>query len=229
MIQLKHVVKIYNKGTSSAVTALNDVTLTIRDGEFVSIMGPSGSGKSTLLHILGCMDTMTDGEYVLDEIRVHEQKPERLHKIRGSRISFVFQQFALMNTYTVFENVELPLLAQKVSKKERKRIVNEKLKQMGIEELAKKLPGKISGGQQQRTAIARALASGSTVILADEPTGALDQHTSQEVMDVLKKINEEGKTVIIVTHDPNIAARTNRCIQIVDGKIAKDSGAEWTE
>ena len=206
MIQLNNVVKIYNKGTSSAVAALNGVTLTIGDGEFVSIMGPSGSGKSTLLHILGCMDTMTEGEYELDGIRVQDLKPEQLHKIRGSKISFVFQQFALMNTYTVFENVELPLLSQKVGKKERKRIVNEKLNQLGIADLSRKLPGKISGGQQQRTAIARALASGSSIILADEPTGALDQHTSQEVMEVLKEINEEGKTIIIVTHDPNIAS-----------------------
>lgn len=223
MIQLNNVVKIYNKGTSSAVAALNGVTLTIGDGEFVSIMGPSGSGKSTLLHILGCMDTMTEGEYELDGIRVQDLKPERLHKIRGSKISFVFQQFALMNTYTVFENVELPLLSQKVGKKERKRIVNEKLNQLGIADLARKLPGKISGGQQQRTAIARALASGSSIILADEPTGALDQHTSQEVMEVLKEINEEGKTIIIVTHDPNIASKTKRCIQIVDGRIVEDS------
>lgn len=223
MIQLNNVVKIYNKGTSSAVAALNGVTLTIGDGEFVSIMGPSGSGKSTLLHILGCMDTMTEGEYELDGIRVQDLKPEQLHKIRGSKISFVFQQFALMNTYTVFENVELPLLSQKVGKKERKRIVNEKLNQLGIADLARKLPGKISGGQQQRTAIARALASGSSIILADEPTGALDQHTSQEVMEVLKEINEEGKTIIIVTHDPNIASRTKRCIQIVDGRIVEDT------
>ena len=223
MIQLNNVVKIYNKGTSSAVAALNGVTLTIGDGEFVSIMGPSGSGKSTLLHILGCMDTMTEGEYELDGIRVQDLKPEQLHKIRGSKISFVFQQFALMNTYTVFENVELPLLSQKVGKKERKRIVNEKLNQLGIADLSRKLPGKISGGQQQRTAIARALASGSSIILADEPTGALDQHTSQEVMEVLKEINEEGKTIIIVTHDPNIASRTKRCIQIVDGRIVEDS------
>ena len=223
MIQLNNVVKIYNKGTSSAVAALNGVTLTIGDGEFVSIMGPSGSGKSALLHILGCMDTMTEGEYELDGIRVQDLEPERLHKIRGSKISFVFQQFALMNTYTVFENVELPLLSQKVGKKERKRIVNEKLNQLGIADLSRKLPGKISGGQQQRTAIARALASGSSIILADEPTGALDQHTSQEVMEVLKEINEEGKTIIIVTHDPNIASRTKRCIQIVDGRIVEDS------
>lgn len=223
MIQLNNVVKIYNKGTSSAVAALNGVTLTIGDGEFVSIMGPSGSGKSTLLHILGCMDTMTEGEYELDGIRVQDLKPEQLHKIRGSKISFVFQQFALMNTYTVFENVELPLLSQKVGKKERKRIVNEKLNQLGIADLARKLPGKISGGQQQRTAIARALASGSSIILADEPTGALDQHTSQEVMEVLKAINEEGKTIIIVTHDPNIASKTKRCIQIVDGRIVEDT------
>ena len=223
MIQLNNVVKIYNKGTSSAVAALNGVTLTIGDGEFVSIMGPSGSGKSTLLHILGCMDTMTEGEYELDGIRVQDLKPEQLHKIRGSKISFVFQQFALMNTYTVFENVELPLLSQKVGKKERKRIVNEKLNQLGIADLSRKLPGKISGGQQQRTAIARALASGSSIILADEPTGALDQHTSQEVMEVLKAINEEGKTIIIVTHDPNIASKTKRCIQIVDGRIVEDA------
>lgn len=223
MIMLKDVVKTYNKGTSSAVTALNGINLVIEDGEFVSIMGPSGSGKSTLLHILGCMDTMTEGEYELDDIKIHEQKAANLHKIRGAKISFVFQQFALMNAYTVFENVELPLLAQNVKKKERKRIVKEKLEQMGILDLAKKLPGKISGGQQQRTAIARALASGSSIILADEPTGALDQHTSQEVMDVLKKINEDGKTVILVTHDPNIAARTKRCIQMVDGKIIQDS------
>lgn len=226
MIQLKNVIKIYNKGTSSAVTALNGVTVTIEDGEFVSIMGPSGSGKSTLLHILGCMDTMTEGEYYLDDIKIHEQKSSDLHKIRGAKISFVFQQFALMNTYTVFENVELPLLAQNVGKKERKRIVMETLEALGISELAKKLPGKISGGQQQRTAIARALASGSEIILADEPTGALDQSTSQEVLGLLKEINKKGKTVIIVTHDPKIAEQTKRCIKIVDGTIVDDIKTE---
>ncbi len=222
MIELKNVVKIYNKGSASAVTALNGISLKVEDGEFVSIMGPSGSGKSTLLHILGCMDTMTEGEYLLDGKLIDKKKPEQLHHIRGSKISFVFQQFALMNTYTVYENVELPLLAQNVRKKERKRMVHEQLKRLGIDELSKKLPGKISGGQQQRTAIARALASGAPIILADEPTGALDQKTSGEVLDLLKEINEEGKTIIIVTHDPNVAARTKRCITIVDGMIESD-------
>lgn len=221
MIRTKNLTKIY-KGETYETRALNNVNLTIEDGEFIAVMGPSGSGKSTLLNILGCMDTLTDGEYYLDGQEIHNLKLKELHKIRKEKISFVFQHFALMNNYSVYENVEMPLLAKNVNRFQRKKIVHEKLKLLGIDDLADKLPTQISGGQQQRTAIARALVSDNNIILADEPTGALDRKTGDELMKVLMEINASGKTIIIVTHDENVASRTKRIIKILDGEIVGD-------
>lgn len=221
MIKLADVTKIY--GTEENGTkALDNVSLTINDGEMIAIMGTSGSGKSTLINLLGGMDTLTSGTYLYNGTDVGNMKLSELHKFRKNNISFVFQHFALMNHYTVFENVEVPLRAKRIKRARRKEIVMEKLKMLGIEELAKKLPVQISGGQQQRCAIARALAADNQLILADEPTGALDSKTGKEIMDIFTDIKHLGKTVIIVTHDNKIADRCERIIRIEDGKIVKD-------
>ena len=218
MIELKDVCKTYKYGKEET-KALDNINLTIKDGEFVAVIGNSGSGKSTLLNVIGCMDLMDSGSYILNGQEISGIKINQLHKARKESISFVFQNFALLNHYTVFENVEVPLLAKKVRKSERKRIVKEKLELMGIYDLKSKLPTKISGGQQQRCAIARALASDNNIILADEPTGALDSKTGEEIMNVLKELNGMGKTVIIVTHNMDIAKQTDRILEMEDGRI----------
>lgn len=218
MIELKDVCKTYKYGKEET-KALDNINLTIKDGEFVAVIGNSGSGKSTLLNVIGCMDLMDSGSYILNGQEISGIKINKLYKVRKESISFVFQNFALLNHYTVFENVEVPLLAKKVRKNERKRIVKEKLELMGIYDLKSKLPTKISGGQQQRCAIARALASDNNIILADEPTGALDSKTGEEIMNVLKELNGMGKTVIIVTHNMDIAKQTDRILEMEDGRI----------
>lgn len=218
MIEFKDVVKIY-KGTGYETKALDNINLKIEEGDFVAIMGTSGSGKSTMLNILGCMDTATQGTYILDEINVSKLSNAKLNNIRKEKISFIFQNFALMKEYTVYENVEMPLLARNVPKRKRKNIVIKALEDLGIDNIKYKRPGNISGGQQQRVAIARALVSDCKYLLADEPTGALDKNTSRELMELLKKINEAGKTIILVTHDENVAAYAKRIIRIEDGKI----------
>lgn len=218
MIKLENITKVYE--TQGVKTnALNGICLNIEDGEMIAIMGPSGSGKSTLLNIIGCMDSLTSGKYEYDQCEVSALKPGALNKFRKDHISFVFQNFALMKDYTIYENVELPLLTRNIAKKERKKIVNEKLELMGISELSKKFPTQISGGQQQRCAIARALAAGNDMILADEPTGALDSKTGNEIMEVFKMVNKMGKTVIIITHDKKVAKKCDRIIEIHDGRI----------
>ena len=218
MIELKDVCKTYKYGKEET-KALDNINLTIKDGEFVAVIGNSGSGKSTLLNVIGCMDLMDSGSYILNGQEISGIKINKLHKARKESISFVFQNFALLNHYTVFENVEVPLLAKKVRKSERKRIVKEKLELMGIYDLKSKLPTKISGGQQQRCAIARALASDNNIIVADEPTGALDSKTGEEIINVLKQLNGMGKTVIIVTHNMDIAKQTDRILEMEDGRI----------
>ncbi len=222
MITLKKINKTYGHG-ENATHALKDISLEIQEGEMIAIMGTSGSGKSTLLNILGCMDQSDSGEYLYREIAVHKLNNQPLHRFRKEHIGFVFQNFALMNQYTVYENVELPLSIQNVPKKERKERVYAALTQMGIRDLAKKLPTKISGGQQQRCAIARALASGNELILADEPTGALDVNTGNEIMDILEELNRQGKTIVIVTHDPKIAARAGRILYMEDGRLGENT------
>lgn len=222
MIKLEHITKIYNEKVDNT-RALDDVSLTIQNGEFAAIMGPSGSGKSTLLNIIGCMDSATSGDYYMDEIKVNGLSSADLNVFRKKNIGFVFQHFALMDYYTAYENIELPLIAQNVKAAERKRKVLAAMEQLDIQELRGKRPGKMSGGQQQRVAIARALVTGCKILLADEPTGALDQATGQEVMNLLKKVNENGTTVIVVTHDENVAKRMNRVIRICDGKVVQDT------
>ena len=221
MIRLDKITKIYDAKVENK-KALDEVSLTIDNGEFVAIMGPSGSGKSTLLNIIGCMDSVTDGSYYVDDIEVSRLNKLDILRFRKKNIGFVFPHFALMDYYTAYENIELPLLANNIRRKDRKRIINEQLKKLNIVEEKDKLPKKMSGGQQQRVAIARALVTNADIILADEPTGALDQSTGQEVINILREINNQGKTVVLVTHDINIASSTNRIINICDGKIISD-------
>lgn len=220
MIRLENVIKIYGEDYEKKI-ALNNICLEIKDGEFVAVTGPSGSGKSTLLNIIGCMDISTKGRYYLDDTDITLKTKSQIEDIRKEKIGFVFQHFALMDYYTAYENIELPLIIKNIKRSERKRLVNEQLKLLGIEEVKDHIPSKMSGGQRQRVAIARALVSGCNILLADEPTGALDQATGREVMELLKEINKRGTTVIIVTHDINIANQTERIIEICDGKIKR--------
>lgn len=218
MIQLSDITKVY-KNSGNLTPVLSNVSLMIEDGETVAVMGASGSGKTTLLNIIGCMDTPTSGTYLYGDTPVHALNRTKTEHFRKEHICFIFQQFALLNDYTVYENVELPLRARNIPLRQRKKMVMDCLEQVGIADLAKKLPTKISGGQQQRCAIARALVSGCDIVLADEPTGALDSKTGQEIMDILLGLSSQGKTVILVTHDENIAKRAGRIIRITDGRL----------
>ena len=220
MIQLENISKIY-KFDDVVTEALKDVSLIIENGEFVAIMGASGSGKSTLLNIIGCMDTATSGKYTLDNEVISELNSKELSKIRNKKVTFVFQNFALMEKYTAYENIELPLVNRKVPAGERHKRVLKIAQQLGIEGQLRKLPKQMSGGQQQRIALARALVSGADIILADEPTGALDHKTGIELMEILRNLNENGKTIILVTHDPAIAGYAKRIITISDGGICQ--------
>jgi putative ABC transport system ATP-binding protein len=220
MIQLENISKIY-KFDDVVTEALKDVSLIIENGEFVAIMGASGSGKSTLLNIIGCMDTATSGKYTLDNEVISELNSKELSKIRNKKVTFVFQNFALMEKYTAYENIELPLVNRKVPAGERHKRVLKVAQQLGIEGQLRKLPKQMSGGQQQRIALARALVSGADIILADEPTGALDHKTGIELMEILRNLNENGKTIILVTHDPAIAGYAKRIITISDGGICQ--------
>ena len=220
-IILKNVIKKYGKGQAE-FNALNGISLKIEDGEMLAVMGKSGSGKSTLLNILGFIDKASLGEYYFNGENVSDLDEYELAEYRNKKIGFVFQYFALLNDYTVYENIELPLLKRKLSKKERKTIIEEYLNKFGILDQKNKRPQEISGGQQQRTAIIRALVTNPSYILADEPTGALDKKTGESIMEMLKEINIAGKTIIIVTHDSNIASLCDRIINIEDGKLIKE-------
>ena len=221
IIELKHIAKEY-RSDSVVTPALSDIDLSIEKGEFIAIMGASGSGKTTLLNIIGCMDVPTFGTYLFDGVDLSREKEKSLSSIRGKRIAFVFQHFALIDDYTVFENVEIPLLKQPIPKSERKKRVTNALKTVGITDLSRKKPTHISGGQKQRVAIARAIACGAEVILADEPTGALDSKTGKEIMEIFSKLNASGKTVILITHDRQVASYAKRLITIRDGRILSD-------
>ncbi len=217
-LNLNNISKVYGSG-ENATYALRNITLNIEDGEMVAITGPSGSGKSTMLNILGLIDKPTEGNYKINTLETKSLKGKDLAAKRNSNIGFVFQYFALMKEYSALDNVMLPLIYRRMPHSSRKKLALEYMKQMGIEDQAHKKISQLSGGQQQRVAIARALVGQPDVILADEPTGALDQKTGKDVIGILKEINKSGKTVIIVTHDPLIAASCNRVINIVDGEI----------
>ncbi|MDD4066649.1 MAG: ABC transporter ATP-binding protein [Clostridia bacterium] len=218
MINLQHVYKIYKLGNND-VYALNDISLEIKQHEFVSIIGPSGSGKSTLMHILGCLDVPTKGKYFLDDIDVSLKDDQELAYIRNKKIGFVFQGFNLLPKLTAIENVELPLIYSNISQKERTQKAIEALSKVGLENRLYHKPTELSGGQQQRVAIARALIGNPPIILADEPTGNLDSASGVEVMELFHKLHEMGNTIILITHDSNIAKQASRIIKIMDGKV----------
>jgi putative ABC transport system ATP-binding protein len=218
ILELKDVSKIYDNNT----IVLENINLSIEQGESIAIMGPSGSGKSTLLNILGLVDSKTSGNYYINGNDVKELIKNKPHILRNKLFGFVFQYFALLKQYTVLENVMLPLTYRKCSNKERLEKSKFYLEKVGLIDHKDKKINKLSGGQQQRAAIARALATEAEIILADEPTGNLDQKTGQDIMDLLFQINKSGKTIIIVTHDYNIAKQCSRIIRIIDGKIASD-------
>ena len=219
MVKLKNIVKIYNPNKQNEFEALHKVSATIKDGEMVAVIGKSGAGKSTLLHILACIDSYQDGEYTIDGTLVKDLSEREYAKIRNEKIGMVMQDFALVEDFTALENVMIPLnfSRRKVSGKKEKALAA--LRSVGIEDLAKKPCNKLSGGQKQRVAIARAIVNEPSMILADEPTGALDSKTSAEIMELFKSLNEQGRTVIIVTHDPKVAEQCERVIEISDGKI----------
>ena len=226
MIDIKELTKTYNYKKSNAFTALRDVSLHIEDGELVAIIGKSGAGKSTLLHIIGCIDTFEKGEYTIDETDVHRLSDKRLAKIRNEKVGIVMQDFALVEEYTVLENVKIPLYFAKKRKGRANALALEALRRVGIEELSKKPVNKLSGGQKQRVAIARAIVNDPSFILADEPTGALDTKTSGEIMELFRSLNDEGKTIIIITHDPTVADQCKRKIEISDGRILNSDQEE---
>ncbi len=221
MIVLNNVSKIYHMG-DEIVRALDGVSIHISRGEFVSIIGPSGSGKSTLMNIIGCLDTADSGEYYLDGLSIKRYTEKSLAMIRSEKIGFVFQNFNLINTMTAEENVELPLIYQGVGSAERKARVTEALEKVDLYGRRKHTPNQMSGGQQQRVAIARAMAARPSIILADEPTGNLDQATGRQIMSLFKELHEQGNTIVLITHDEHVAKQADRSIEIMDGRVRED-------
>lgn len=218
IIKLENVSKIYNKNKSNEFHALKNVNLEVKEGELAAVIGKSGAGKSTLMHIIGCIDNFDEGEYYLNGESMNKLSDSKKAKIRNSKVGIVMQDFALIDDYTVEENIMIPLNFCKGIKNKKEKVKNI-MYTIGIEELAKKSINKLSGGQKQRVAIARAMVNEPDILLADEPTGALDSKTGQEIMEVFKSINKKGKTVIIITHDMEIAGQCERVIEISDGKI----------
>ena len=226
LVTLKNVYKIYGEGLESEVRALDGVPLDIDRGEFVAIVGQSGSGKSTMMNVLGCLDIPTRGDYFLDGTDVRELTDKELSHIRNRQIGFIFQQYNLIQSLTVLENVELPLIYQGIRADDRYDMAMEALERVGLANRVKHKPTEMSGGQQQRVAIARAIATRPPIIMADEPTGALDSHTGLEVLGFLQQLNKEGTTVILITHDNGIAATARRIVRLADGRIVDDHEQE---
>ena len=224
IIDLRNVYKIYYMGDNE-VRAAAGVSLKIYEGEFVAIVGQSGSGKSTLMNIIGCLDVPTSGEYYLNGEDVSELSDDEQAHIRNKTLGFIFQQYNLIAKLNVLENVELSLLYAGISKSKRNEMAKKALEKVGLSDKLKNFPNQLSGGQQQRVSIARALAGNPSIILADEPTGALDSKTSREVLDFLKKLNDEGNTIVLITHDNGIAAEAKRVVRVMDGKIIYDGDA----
>lgn len=221
MIQLKDAYKIYN-AAENEVRAMDGVNLTVEEGEYISIVGPSGSGKSTCMNIIGCLDVLTSGSYTLNGRNVSDLSRDELAEIRNRTLGFIFQQYNLIAKLSVYENVELPLLYSGMRKEQRDERVWRSLEKVGLTDRAKHYPSQLSGGQQQRVSIARALAGEPPVILADEPTGALDSKTGREIMASIKHLHQEGTTIVLITHDMGIAQQAPRIVRFSDGKIISD-------
>ena len=222
LIEVRNVYKIYNPGENE-VHALDGISVTIDRGEFVAIVGHSGSGKSTFMNMLGCLDSPTSGDYFLDGVNVAGMTDDELSDIRNQQIGFIFQGFNLIPSLTAQENVELPLIYRGIPKAEREALSREALAQLGMGERMTHKPGELSGGQQQRVAIARASAARPPIIMADEPTGNLDTRSGEDVMQILHELNAEGRTIVLITHDNDIARQATRAIRIIDGKVVSDT------
>ena len=222
LIEIQDIYKIYNEGKESEVRALDGVSLTIDRGEFVAIVGQSGSGKSTMMNVLGCLDVPTRGEYVLNGTDVTTLKDKELARIRNREIGFIFQGYNLLQDLNALDNVILPLIYRGTSIFEREEIAMAALARVGMDDRAHHRPSQMSGGQQQRVAIARAIATHPPIIMADEPTGALDSKTGRHVLEILRQLNNEGSTIILITHDDGIAAQAHRRVRLTDGKIVSD-------
>lgn len=225
MIQISNLMKSYKLG-GETVHALNNVSLNILKGEFLAIIGPSGSGKSTLMNMIGCLDRPDSGEYHLDGKEIGKMNDNDLAAIRNQKIGFVFQNFNLLTKLTALENVELPLIYSGIATKERREMALESLTKVGLKERAGHLPTQLSGGQQQRVAIARAMVGNPAILLADEPTGALDSKTSLEILQLMKDLNESGNTIILITHDLAIAKQAKRMVRIQDGQLFENEGEQ---
>ncbi len=230
IVKLDNIYKVYGEsGTDTSVPALNDVSLTVDKGEYVAIMGPSGSGKSTLMNVIGCLDKPTSGTYYFEDKDVLKLKDRQMSDLRLHSIGFVFQSFYLMNEENAIENVALPLSYAGVPKKERERRAIEVLTKVGLADRVKFRPDQLSGGQKQRVAIARALVNNPKVLLADEPTGALDQKSGAAIMELFQQLNDEGTTIIMITHDSNIASHAKKIYRIVDGKLFSGTEEQGVE
>ncbi len=218
MIKMTNIVKSYVTGGES-LTVLHSIDMEVKKGEFVAILGPSGSGKSTLMNIIGCMDHWDSGEYYLDGVSIHDKKGEQLTKVRNEKIGFIFQKYQLIPTYSVSQNVIMPLLARGYSTGKALELAKDTIELLGLTDRVKHRPSELSGGQQQRVAIARALVGSPSILLADEPTGALDRKTGREVIALFKRLHDLGNTIVMITHDESVAQNADRIVRIVDGEI----------
>lgn len=218
IIEIKNICKTYNLG-GEQVKALDNVSLEINEGDLIAVVGPSGSGKSTFMNIVGCLDLADSGEYILNSKNIKDLKEDELASVRNKTIGFIFQQFNLLGKLTAIENVELPLIYMGVNAEERRKRALDALERVGLESRKNHMPNQLSGGQQQRVAIARAIATEPKILLADEPTGALDSKTSKEILNIIKELNNEGRTVIMITHDQSIADEAKKQVRIKDGKL----------
>lgn len=221
VITIQNINKTYRMGEES-LRVLKDVSLTVKKGEYLAILGPSGSGKSTLMNIIGCMDVMDSGSYHLDGVEVEHAKEKELVKIRNEKIGFIFQKYHLIPTYNVLQNIVMPLLMRGMSLKDAQEASNSTIEMLGLKERISHKPNELSGGQQQRVAIARALVGKPTILLADEPTGALDVNSGKEVLKLFQNLNDMGNTIVMITHDLNVAKHAGRMVRIVDGEIFEE-------
>lgn len=226
ILHMQSIYKSYYMGEEE-LEVLHNVNLTVDSGEFLSILGPSGSGKSTMMNIIGCLDVPTAGKYILSGNDINNFNEIELAKVRNKEIGFVFQSFQLLPRMTALQNVELPLIYSGLSSAERKKRAKEILERVGLGDKMRNLPNQLSGGQQQRVAIARAMATEPTILLADEPTGALDQKTGVQVMELFEELNQDGRTIIMITHDNNIAHHAKRIVKIMDGYLSEDDEEGW--